>query len=143
MRRLEVPEIGELLGLDVVAHLSTIDSDGYPHVTPIWFLWEDGCIYLTSYPGRPHLGRIIRNPKVGLVIDVEAELRADGERPNKQVRLVGDAAVSIDPDETWTRHIRAKYIDSAVAPGMVDRALSRGRMVVAITPHTITAVASV
>lgn len=143
MRRLEVTEIGELLGLDVVAHLSTIDSQGYPHVTPIWFLWEDERIYLTSYPSRPHLGRIMRNPKVGLVIDVEAELQADGERPNKQVRLVGDATVSIDRDETWTRRIRAKYIDSTIAPDAVERAAARERAVVTITPHKITAVASI
>ncbi|MFC9472689.1 pyridoxamine 5'-phosphate oxidase family protein [Nocardia sp. NPDC056952] len=143
MRRLEVPEIGELLGLDAVAHLSTIDSQGYPHVTPIWFLWEDGRFYLTSYPGRPHLGRIMRNPKVGLVIDVEDDLRADGERPNKQVRLVGDATVSVDPDEIWTRRIRAKYIDNTVAPGAVGYAAARERMVVAITPRKITAVASI
>ncbi|MEV0248409.1 hypothetical protein AB0H76_17560 [Nocardia sp. NPDC050712] len=45
------------------------------------------------------------------MIDVGEELRADGERPNKQVRLVGDATVSVDPDEMWTRRIRASRPD--------------------------------
>ncbi len=110
MRRLEEYEVGELLSRDVVAHLATLDSEGYPHITPIWFLWEQGVFYLTSYVGRPHLGWIVRNPRVGLGIDVEAELRADGERPNKQVRVIGDARVSVDSEgriRSWdARHRR-------------------------------------
>ncbi|WP_019926792.1 pyridoxamine 5'-phosphate oxidase family protein [Nocardia sp. BMG111209] len=143
MRPLEDHEIREILSLDVVAHLSTIDAQGYPHVTPIWFLAYDERIYLTSYPSRPHLARIMRNPKVGFVIDIEAELRADGERPNKQVRLIGDATVSVDPDEIWTQRIRAKYIGGSVTPGTVERTASLGRRLIEITPRAITAVASI
>ncbi|MQY29282.1 hypothetical protein NRB56_48720 [Nocardia sp. RB56] len=132
-----------MLSSDIVAHLSTIDSQGYPHVTPIWFLWADGYVQLTSCPGRPHLDRITRNPKVGLVIDIEAELRGDGQRPNRQVRLIGDATVSVDPDEIWTRRIRAKYIDSTIAPGAAELTARQGRRLITITPRKVTAVASV
>lgn len=143
MRRLDESEVEGLLSLDAVAHLATIDSDGYPHVTPIWFLWVGEVFYLTSYAGRPHLDRIMRNPRVGLVIDVEAALRADGERPNKQVRVIGDATVSLDRDGMWTRRIRAEYIDGSTAPGAVDRALDRERMLITIIPRKITAIASI
>ncbi|MFD6156526.1 pyridoxamine 5'-phosphate oxidase family protein [Nocardia sp. NPDC060256] len=143
MRPLDAPERGELLTMDVVAHLATIDSDGYPHVTPIWFVWEGGSFYLTSDPGRPHLSRIMRNPKVGLVIDVEAALRADGERPNKQVRVIGDATVSLDPDGIWTQRIRAKYIDGSIAPDAVERPPDRERKLITVTPRKITTVASI
>ncbi|MFJ9369942.1 pyridoxamine 5'-phosphate oxidase family protein [Nocardia sp. NPDC101769] len=143
MRSLEDPEVGELLSLDVVAHLATIDSEGYPHVTPIWFLWSDGAFHLTSYTGRPHLGRIMRNPRVGLVIDVEGALRADGERPNKQVRVIGDAKVSDDSNAIWTQRIRAKYIDASIAPGAVGWVPDRERRLITVSPRKITAVASV
>ncbi|MGW5106724.1 pyridoxamine 5'-phosphate oxidase family protein [Nocardia sp. NPDC004123] len=143
MRSLESPEVGELLSLNVVAHLATVDAEGYPHVTPIWFLWSDGVFVLTSYSGRPHLGRIMRNPKVGLVIDVEGALRTDGERPNRQVRVIGDAKVSNDSNAFWTHRIRAKYIDVSTAPGAVGWVPDRQRMLITITPRKITAVASV
>ncbi len=109
VRTLESHEITELLNRDAVARLATVDADGYPHVTPIWFIWVDGAFYLTSYTGRPHLRRIHANPRVGLVIDVEDELRTDGERPNQQVRVTGDATISTDTDDLWTTRIRNKY----------------------------------
>jgi nitroimidazol reductase NimA-like FMN-containing flavoprotein (pyridoxamine 5'-phosphate oxidase superfamily) len=97
MRKLREDEIVELLARDVVAHLATVDSAGYPHVTPIWFLWSDRAFHLTSFIGRPHLDRIRSNPRVGLVVDIEDALRPDGERPNQQIRVLGDATVASTP----------------------------------------------
>ncbi|WP_083444307.1 MULTISPECIES: pyridoxamine 5'-phosphate oxidase family protein [Gordonia] len=54
--------IAELLNRDrdTLARLTTVDTDGYPHVTPIGFLWTSGRFHLTS---RPHLARIRANPR--------------------------------------------------------------------------------
>ncbi|WP_036503414.1 MULTISPECIES: pyridoxamine 5'-phosphate oxidase family protein [Nocardia] len=141
MRRLDELEVEDLLFSDTVARLATIDSHGYPHVTPIWFLWVDGVFYLTSYAGRPHLDRIVRNPRVGLVIDVEAALRPDGERPNKQVRVIGDATVSPDRGSVWTARIRTKYVDAVTLAA--QHAAHRERALITVVPRTITAVASI
>ncbi|MFF0500074.1 pyridoxamine 5'-phosphate oxidase family protein [Nocardia aobensis] len=140
MRRLDELEVEHLLFSDTVARLATIDSHGYPHVTPIWFLCVDGVFHLTSYVGRPHLDRIVRNPRVGLVIDVEAALRPDGERPNKQVRVIGDATVSPDRGGVWTARIRTKYVDAATCAA--DN-VARERALITVVPRTITAVASI
>ncbi|MEV2226160.1 pyridoxamine 5'-phosphate oxidase family protein [Nocardia vinacea] len=93
---MQTTEIDELLSMDAVARMVTVDVDGYPHVTPIWFRWRAGIFYLTSYPERPHLERIRNNPRVDLVVDIEERLRADGERANRQVRIIGGAALSVD-----------------------------------------------
>jgi PPOX class probable F420-dependent enzyme len=139
VRPLDDTEIASLLAGDVVAHLATLDAAGYPHVTPIWFLWAEGVFRLTSYPGRPHLERIAADPRVGLVIDTEAAERPDGERPNRQVRIVGDATVTEDIDQKWTQRIRAKYL--AHAP--VHSRPSAERMVITVRPRRMYAVASV
>ena len=136
MRALQENEIADLLAGDVVAHLATIDSVGYPHVTPMWFVWSDGAFRLTSYTRRPHLDRIRSNPRVGLVIDIEDALRPDGQRPNKQIRVIGDATVSVDPDGEWTRQIRRKYIGVPVAP-------TSERALITLVPTKMHAVASV
>ncbi|WP_280251739.1 pyridoxamine 5'-phosphate oxidase family protein [Nocardia abscessus] len=143
MRTLRESEIADLLTRDVVAHLATIDSAGYPHITPLWFLWLDGRFYLTSYAVRPHLERMRSNPRVGLVIDVEDALRADGDRPNRQVRVIGTACLAPDSAGTWTERIRTKYISDDIAPGIAQRNLGRARVLITVVPSRITAVASV
>jgi PPOX class probable F420-dependent enzyme len=136
VRPLTNHELDALLNADVVAHLATIDTDGYPHVTPIWFLWADNVFHLTSYTDRPHLDRIRANPRVGLVLDVEEPRRPDGQRPNRQLRITGDATVSSDVDRQWTARIRGKYLGSGSSPD-AERAL------VKIVPRSRWAVASV
>jgi nitroimidazol reductase NimA-like FMN-containing flavoprotein (pyridoxamine 5'-phosphate oxidase superfamily) len=48
-RRLSDEEIEALLALDIPARLATIDPHGFPHVTPLWFVWDDAAFHLTSY----------------------------------------------------------------------------------------------
>lgn len=90
--------IAELLNRDrdTLARLTTVDTDEYPHATPKWFLWTSGRFHLTSFTSRPHMARIRANPRVGLVVDIEDNLRPDGERPNKQVRASGQLELSTD-----------------------------------------------
>ena len=35
-------EIDEYLNRRIMARMATQRADGYPHLTPIWFVWEDG-----------------------------------------------------------------------------------------------------
>ena len=44
VRQLVNDEIDDLLSLGVVARLATIDTAGYPHVTPIWFAPTPGSV---------------------------------------------------------------------------------------------------
>lgn len=38
--------------------------DGFPRVTPLWFLYADGAFYMTSAPDKPHVGGARRNRQV-------------------------------------------------------------------------------
>ncbi|HUA46071.1 MAG TPA: pyridoxamine 5'-phosphate oxidase family protein [Solirubrobacteraceae bacterium] len=76
-------EIDALLAAAVPARLATIDRDGFPHVTPLWFIWADGTFYLTSIADRPHPRRLEANPRAGICVDVEEPERDDGQRPNR------------------------------------------------------------
>jgi nitroimidazol reductase NimA-like FMN-containing flavoprotein (pyridoxamine 5'-phosphate oxidase superfamily) len=136
-RPLNDEEITDLLTSDTVARLATIDASGYPHVTPLWFLWADGAFHFTSDSGRPHLPRLQANPRAGLVIDVEAEKRSDGQRPNKQLRATGDATLCPDTDAAWTRRIWDKHITGAEAMNEAAASLSdRQRVLIRIVPVT-------
>jgi Pyridoxamine 5'-phosphate oxidase len=140
-RQLTAAEIETLLQRDLVARFATTDRDGYPHVTPIWFVWQDGRFYLTSYSNRPHVRRCIENPRCGLVVDSEECLRSDGERPNRQVRVIADAVVRPDRDRRWTALIRRRYVSNVGSP--LDRWPDRDRSVIELHPKKMVAVASV
>lgn len=139
VRKLADWEIDELRVGATVAHLASVDNAGFPRITPLWFIWSDGLYRITSVTTRPHVQRITRNDHVGLVIDIEEPLRADGERPNKQLRIVGTATVSPDYDNLWTERIRHKYI----GPAHSVRDDEPRRTLVTVTPANHTAVASV
>lgn len=143
VRPLSEEEIADLLARDVVARVATVDADGYPHVTPLWFLWADEAFHLASDAGRPHLVRLRANPRAGLVIDVDGEQRADGERPNMQVRAVGDAVLSPDAGGAWSMRIWGRYISGSPAADPVVRLGMRQRVLIRIVPSRIVAVASV
>lgn len=142
-RRLSADEVEALLALDVPAHLATLDTDGFPHVTPLWFLWDDGAFYMTSIADRPHLKRLQANPRAGLVVAVEDPERVDGQRPNQQARAIGDAELFLDEGASWTRRVTGKYIRG---PGATASAVARAadeRIVIRVRPIRLLAVGSV
>jgi nitroimidazol reductase NimA-like FMN-containing flavoprotein (pyridoxamine 5'-phosphate oxidase superfamily) len=136
-RRLSNEEIEGLLALDVPARLATIDAEGFPHVTPLWFVWDDGAFHLTSYSDRPHVRRLAGNPRAGLCIDVERPAREDGERPNLQVRAVGIAELLDDEAGAWTLRIDEKYGWPRSAT------LARDRVLIRLRPDRLVAVGSI
>jgi nitroimidazol reductase NimA-like FMN-containing flavoprotein (pyridoxamine 5'-phosphate oxidase superfamily) len=46
--RLTPEELDELLATERTLHLATVGPDGTPHVAPMWFVWHDGALWLSS-----------------------------------------------------------------------------------------------
>lgn len=143
MRSLSASEVTALLDSDCLARLASLDEDGYPHVTPLWFHWDGQVLRMTSLPGKPHVDRLSRNPRAGVVIDVEDDERSDGQRPNRQVRFVGDVEVVDDVDGEWTRTITARYLAGPGAGERVDKRSRQRRVVIVLRPTETVAVSSV
>jgi nitroimidazol reductase NimA-like FMN-containing flavoprotein (pyridoxamine 5'-phosphate oxidase superfamily) len=142
-RRLDAREIEGVLALDVPAHLATVDRDGFPHITPLWFVWEDRAFYMTSIADRPHLKRLASNPRAGIGIDVEDAETADGQKPNRQVRAVGKAELFPDGDTVWTTRITEKYLHGPAAAASIASRAADERIVICLRPMKLVAVASI
>jgi nitroimidazol reductase NimA-like FMN-containing flavoprotein (pyridoxamine 5'-phosphate oxidase superfamily) len=142
-RPLSEDEIEALLALDVPARFATLDAEGFPHVTPLWFVWEEGAFYLTSYSDRPHLRRLAGNPRAGLCVDVERPAREDGERPNLQVRATGRAELFPDQGGAWTRRIDEKYVRGPAGAAHGSARTAHPRVVIRLRPDRLLAVGSV
>lgn len=136
-RILSDEEVSEMLALDIPARLATIDPDGFPRITPIWFLWEAGAFYMTSYPFRPHLRNLVRNPHAAICIDVEEHAAVGGVRPNRQVKGQGTAETFPDQDGYWTSRITLKYIQGPDAELRAEQRASKPRIVIRLVPRKL------
>ena len=63
------PEVDAFLGETQVAVLATINKNGLPHMTPIWFTWEDGCAYMFTSRTSAKWRNIQSNSNVSLCLD--------------------------------------------------------------------------
>ena len=139
-RRLPPNELAELLELDVPAHLATITREGFPRVTPIWFLWESGSFYITSLPMRRHIEDLQSNGRAGLCIDTEESLSVDGVRPNRQVTVQGRVDLLEDKGGYWTRRITRKYIHGPEGDRAGERRASMPRVAIVLHPVRLQAI---
>ncbi len=55
-------EIEDVLCKPLMAHLSTVD-DGAPRDSPIWFLWEDSCLWIFETSKDSFVKRLQAEPK--------------------------------------------------------------------------------
>ena len=62
-------EIDEFLARPLVGVITTLDAEGRPRATPIWYAWQDGAAYM--FTGRDSLKwrNLERNPYASLCVD--------------------------------------------------------------------------
>lgn len=139
-RKLSQQELAHLLALDIPAHLATLDPAGFPRITPLWFLWEQGTFYMTSVEGKRHVADLVRDPHAGLCIDVEKAQSSLGTRPNCQITVRGYAQVMPDVDGVWTRKITLKYVTGESGAESAQRRAALPRLVIALSPERFWAI---
>jgi hypothetical protein len=136
-RHLSRDEIAEVLGLNIPAHLGTLSATGFPRITSIWFLYEDGVFYMTSVRGRRHLADLSRDARAAVWVDTEGP---PPERSNRQVGGRGLAEVYRDVDGHWTRRITLKYVPGAEGERRAAFRASMDRWVIALKPERLIAI---
>jgi hypothetical protein len=67
--RLTPDELDELLTTEGTLRAGTVSPDGTPHVAPLWFLWFDGAIWLTSLRRSRRSSDLAAGSKVALCVD--------------------------------------------------------------------------
>jgi len=127
-------ERDRFLAQKLIGRLATNRADGWPHLTPIWYLWEDGRFLLSLGNSRLHLGNIRRDPSVTLCVDVDPRLEDTSKSP-RSVVCFGRAALVEDEREVReiTERMQIHYI-GGVPPEFDEAAWFEGRTVVVVTP---------
>ena len=60
------------LATDKTGWITTIDPDGQPQSSPIWFLWDDGEVLLYSRKGARRNDHVAERPRVSFNLNTDA-----------------------------------------------------------------------
>lgn len=62
-------ELDEYLASQRTLRLATVADDGVPHVVPLYFVWHDGAVWLSSLRKSRRHRHLLTGRPVGLVVD--------------------------------------------------------------------------
>lgn len=94
----------EVLAKPLMAHLATASSEG-PRESPVWFLWEDGAIWLIGSNEDSFPARLRREPRCAInVVDFDA-----GRGILRHVGIRGEATV-LPMDRQRLHRLLARYL---------------------------------
>ena len=111
--------------------VATVDADGAPHVTPIWFTYEDGRIWFTPREASAWFGHLRAEPRVALSIDEQP-------LPYRKVIIRGRAELvhDIGEDDAWRdryRRIAERYVPKEAAAAYIEATLDQPRGLYAVS----------
>jgi PPOX class probable F420-dependent enzyme len=125
----DVPDSHRDLLNSQVATLATIDDDGFPQLTEVWFLYEDGELKVSINTGRAKARFLSERPECSLLL-------LDLQNPYRYLEVRGRARVEPDEDRSFAAKVGAKYDADLTAYDAPED----GRLVVTIEPVKVHAV---
>jgi nitroimidazol reductase NimA-like FMN-containing flavoprotein (pyridoxamine 5'-phosphate oxidase superfamily) len=75
--KLTKAQVDAFLSQPILARLSTAvpskddPSLFQPHTTPVWFLWDGDCLYISAFASTRKVKEVRRNAHIAVLIDVE------------------------------------------------------------------------
>ncbi len=122
-------DMSEFLSRKLIARIATVNKECKPHVAPVWFIYENGKIFITTGKNSVKVRNIRTNPYIAVTID-ETEHGLN----NRGVIMEGKAEFSDDDD--IARKIFTKYLGSIEHPN-AKKLLQIDRVVIVLKPEKI------
>ena len=104
---------------EIVGWLTTVDPDGTPRPSPIWFWWDGESMLIYSKDGTSRTRNLARNPACAFNFDSSG---TGGDI----VVLEGKAFMSEDPPSTEIPEYQEKYRDEIPQIGMTPGTFAMG-----------------
>jgi PPOX class probable F420-dependent enzyme len=139
-------EIDSFLQQKFVARLTSIRPDGYPHTTPLWYVWDGESLWCELGAGarpRQHIRNLRRNPKLCVIIDRDARPEHGGVFDAQGVVIRGTVELSTDEalQEEVMRKVLRKYVgdegEQYLDVLLQDGKPGKNRVIVKIKPERI------
>src|SRR5512134_4030190 len=94
--------IREFLQKPLIARMSVIDGDGYPHTVPVWFKLDGDDLVVISVRDTRKVDYALANPKGALSI-------GGGPTDGGGYLIKGEWCVEPDPDFRWMKALTRYY----------------------------------
>jgi nitroimidazol reductase NimA-like FMN-containing flavoprotein (pyridoxamine 5'-phosphate oxidase superfamily) len=108
--------IEAVLAEPVLARLATTNPKTMqPHVVPVWFMWEGGCVWISSFVSTRKIRELKRNPRGAVLI----ESKQEGGKLTA-VLLEGDVELVTGPRETIAAIASRIYVRYLGLDGLQD-----------------------
>ncbi|WP_198412577.1 pyridoxamine 5'-phosphate oxidase family protein [Nocardioides mangrovicus] len=94
-------EVDGFMRTERTCRVATVGADGTPHVMPLWFVWHDRSVWLSSIVKSQRWADLTRDPHVAVVVDAGTEFHElRGVEVRGEVEQVGDVPRTsrIDPE---------------------------------------------
>ena len=134
MEKMNQNEIKEFLMRGTyTAKLGTINKDGSPHITPIWFILdENDHIIFTTHFKSLKAKNLVRNPKVSICVD-------DQLPPFSFVIVNGIAKIMTNSKDLliWTTKIAERYMGKELSLDYGKRNAVEGELIIKVIPTKI------
>jgi len=121
----------EFLREDHVAVVSTLNTDGSPQVTTIWYLLQEDGTLVMSTPGRTQkVKNLRRDPRIAVCVGDE----------RRSVSLYGIVTISSDPNviRRDLEQLTARYVKEEAAIAALSLFLQEGRVALHVKPIKVT-----
>ena len=119
------------VGKPRIATLATVRRDGSPHVTPVWYVYEDGDFLVTVDKGSQKQRNIEHDPRVELCID-------DRERPPYHTVIArGRATVEGPPSPEFLLALAVRYLGEDAGRRYVERLQNPDQRLIRLHPEKI------
>jgi PPOX class probable F420-dependent enzyme len=124
-------ELEEFLSKPILARIATVGKNSAPHIAPVWFMYENGALIISTGRDAAKIKNIKRNPAVAVCIDT-----TEGGFQSRGVILRGKAELVEKDTLEITKKIYKKYLDNLDNP-MAKQLLQMPRTVIKLKPQKI------
>lgn len=134
--RMTEPEIASLVGECKSLQVATLDQDGAPHLTTVWFAVEQGAWLFETYGKSQKVVNLRRDPRVALLIEQGAEYsELRGVSIKGRAEIVDGGAELLRLMKLLVARNHKGLDDNEVA--VIAESMAEKRVVVSVMPETV------
>ena len=102
------PNFHDLLRGRYIATLGTENTDGTIHLTAVWYLFEDGCLFIATSSKTRKARNVVARPKASLMVDARKPGTERGVTAAGRVELISGGE-----SQEINRRLHSRYLSAA------------------------------
>lgn len=114
--------------------LATIRADGWPHVTPVWFLWQEPVLRFSLGASRLHLSNLWSDDRATFCVGEDLERDGSGRGTIAAVAFGRATITTMQDDEAFVREATEAVL-GRYRPTDESIVWAENRAVVTLAPH--------